>query len=69
MSIELLVLVNVMDTTDFILVDVTGVTATGTGVLVMTEDDAVENDVVDNSDVVADASRPPVLQREFLKQK
>ena len=69
MSIELLALVNVMDTTDFILVDVAGVTAMGTGVLVMTEDDAIENDVVDNSDVVADVSSPPVLQREFLKQK
>ena len=51
------------DRVDVMLMDVSGITPTGTDILVITEDDAVENDVADNGDIVADVITPPVSHR------
>ena len=75
-DVELLVTGNVIlaDTTDVMGVytdvtigNATGITSLDTdAVAVMTEDDAVVNDVVDDSDIVADVVRPPVANIQPL---
>ena len=53
------------DRVDVMLMDVSGITPTGTDILVITEDDAVENDVADNGNIVADVITPPVSHRRI----